>query len=65
MSIYAPQWQKQFMSREERKRDEALCSHYRTIGIPAVAAAKRACTKNSNANGINSQNSLRQLDKQA
>ena len=64
MSIYAPQWQKQFMSREEKKRDEALCSHYRTIGISAVVAAKRACAKASNATGLSSQNPSRQLGKQ-
>jgi hypothetical protein len=33
-------WPEGFSSRDERKREEALCNRYRSIGIQAVAAAK-------------------------
>ncbi|MGI9402583.1 MAG: hypothetical protein ACR2O0_15105 [Rhizobiaceae bacterium] len=51
MTHYSTKLHKQFVSRDQRNRDEALCSHYRAIGIQAVAAAKCVRSKNSRANG--------------
>ncbi|MEM7461837.1 MAG: hypothetical protein AAF362_04075 [Pseudomonadota bacterium] len=46
MTHYSTHLHKQFVSREQRNRDEKLCNHYRAIGIPAVAAAK--CVRGKN-----------------
>jgi hypothetical protein len=45
MAYYSTHLHQQFVSREQRNREEALCSHYRAIGIQAVAAAKSICKK--------------------
>ena len=46
MTHFSSTLHKQFVSREQRNRDEALCNHYRAIGIQAVAAAKCVRSKN-------------------
>jgi hypothetical protein len=44
-------WFRSFASQAEREREEAFCNHYRSIGIPAVAAAKCMHKKQSPTSG--------------